>query len=321
MVCPGRLRFIPLAKSRAFRQYSPMQSGSHTDYPESAVSSVFATALDSLRGTSIGGSVDEILPMITGGKMLRARLVLRIGAVTGLAAEMLNCYAAALEMIHAASLLHDDVIDSSERRRGMPSFWVAKGTSGAILLGDLLMCRALTMVGRHGNASVRDDLLEFVEEMCDAEAEQELMLRGAEPDWGTCLSTARRKTGALFAFAASCCVDAEDAAMKAGLVESGYEIGTAYQLADDIFDAYGDAAEAGKSLGNDAPSEKVTAASAFKNSGDVDPIAHVGDLCGASVERLSPWPDVQAAWREYLKEDLQPVIGRFVEHFEGKLVS
>ncbi|MDP6848973.1 MAG: polyprenyl synthetase family protein [Kiritimatiellia bacterium] len=298
-----------------------MQLISQTEFRESAIASVVDTAVDSLRGTSIGDAVDDILPMITGGKMLRARLVLRIGAVVGVRVDVLNCYAAALEMIHAASLLHDDVIDSSERRRGMPSFWVARGTSGAILLGDLLMCRALTMVGRQDNSSVRDDLLQAVEEMCDAEAEQELMLRGAEPDWATCISTARRKTGALFAFAASCCVDPEDASMKASLAESGYEIGTAYQLADDILDAYGDAAKAGKSLGNDAPSEKVTAASVFKNGGGVDPIAYVEDLCSASVERLSPWPRVRAAWREYMQEDLRPVIGRFVEHFEGELVS
>jgi len=133
------------------------------------------------------------------------------------------------------------------------------------------------------------------------------------------MSTARRKTGALFAFAASCCADGDEDGMKAGLVESGYEVGTAYQLADDIFDAYGDPDEAAKSLGNDAPSDKVTAASAFKNGTSVDPIACVKDLCDSSVERLSPWPRIRDAWQEYLLMDLSPAIGRFVRDFEGGL--
>ena len=178
-------------------------------------------AADSLRETSVGPLVDEMRALLVGGKMLRARLALRLSGASDVPHAVCLRIAAAVEMIHAASLLHDDVIDHAFLRRGESAFWVTKGATGSILLGDLVVARAVKMMTDTGRLSLVCDLVAALGEMCDAEAQQELLLRNRQPDWATCVSIARRKTGSLFAFAAQSCAG-ENAALRAALREAGY---------------------------------------------------------------------------------------------------
>lgn len=256
-----------------------------------------------LRETTLRLLDRDVERLMAGGKMLRARMPFRIGQATGVSHNTLLHVAAVTEMIHTASLLHDDVIDGGVLRRGAPSFWVERGVSGAILLGDMLLFKALDVICKVENARLAQPLVRFAGEVCQAESEQELILRGREIDWDDCVRIARGKTGALFAFTAYACGGA-DPKLTEALKEAGYDVGTAYQLSDDILDAKGSPTAAGKTLGTDSARSKNTVMSCLPANGN--PIAYIEDLCESARARLAPWPDVQQAWEEYMAQDLMP---------------
>lgn len=282
--------------------------------------------LDSLRKTALGPVIDELSGAIGGGKMLRARLTLKVGSATDAPRDTLRRAAAAVEMVHAASLLHDDVIDGGLLRRGVPSFWKKKSVSGAILLGDLLVCKAVQMLDGIENGRLGGMLVRQAAEMCDAEAEQELVTGGNAKDpgfaggcagasWEKGVSVARRKTGSLFAFAAAA-TDGSDEKRGAALLEAGYRIGTAYQLADDLMDACGESVRDGKDLGKDALNGKLTSVSALRRT-NMLVLQSIRDLREDSWRLLIAWPALKNAWNEYLANDFDPVIALFAGEYSG----
>ena len=107
-----------------------------------------------------------------------------------------------MEIIHGASLLHDDVIDGGLLRRGAPTFWKKHGTNGAILLGDLLVFKGLDLLIQVDRPDLLQELINMSADVCQSEVEQELLLRGSPGTWEECEQIARAKTGSLFAFAA-----------------------------------------------------------------------------------------------------------------------
>lgn len=274
--------------------------------------------LERLAGTSLRPILGDLKNALGAGKMLRARLALRVGPANHVPHAVLVGAAAAVEMTHAASLLHDDVIDGARLRRQAPTFWVEKGRAGAILLGDLLVYQALQIVQRAQETLV-GPFIKMAGEMCDAEAEQELILRHAPPDWNKCLSLARRKTGALFAFPGYAAAGA-DPELRAALTEAAYAAGTAYQLADDLFDAFGDAATADKTLGTDAAHGKLTAVSACLD-GQRDPRVTIDRLCATGDRLLAPWPSIRRAWDDYLRLDFLPSLRPLTAGFALEAVS
>ena len=260
----------------------------------------------SLSETVLRNLTSDCKTLVGSGKMLRSRLAFRVGPAADVSHRTLVYAAAAVEMIHAASLLHDDVIDGGYLRRGAPTFWVERGVSGAILVGDLMLFKALDVVSEVQSGRLTRKLIKMTGEVCDAESEQELLLRNTKPDWENCVKIARRKTGALFAFSAFAC-GGEDERLSDALSESGYIIGTAYQLADDILDAHGSPEKSGKSHGSDESRQKTTAVTS--NIGNQrDPVAYVESLCRKADSNLDPWPEVQAAWREFMSKDMQPAL-------------
>ena len=246
--------------------------------------------------------------LLATGKMLRSRMAYRIGPVSGISRRDLTRACASVEMIHAASLLHDDVIDGGIVRRGAPAFWREQGISGAILLGDLLLFKALDIT-----CTARPDgkwtsrLVRLTGEVCEAESEQELVLRGSKSTWDNCVSIARRKTGALFAFIGYVLGNGNEQ-LQAALEASGYAVGTAYQLADDILDATGTEEVSGKTLGTDEARHKTTAVSAAQANLGVDPAASIEAFCATSQNNLSRWPDFQESWTVYLEQDICPAL-------------
>ena len=265
---------------------------------------------DSLRTTSLAPMINEISRAIGGGKMLRAKLTLTIGTASGAQRDDLIRAAAAVEMVHAASLLHDDVVDGGMLRRGAPTFWQEKSVSGAILLGDLMVCKAVQMLEEIENRRLGGLLVRMSAEMCDAEVEQELVTRGAPGDWDKSVSMIRRKTGSLFAFAAAA-ADGINGPRADALMEAGYQLGTAFQMADDLMDASGKGELDGKDLGQDAARGKLTSVSA-RNTDQARARHCITDLCQTSSGLLAPWPPVQGAWLAYLKSDMGPVIDKFL---------
>ena len=260
-----------------------------------------------LRATPLGQMIEDFGSLLGSGKMLRSRMAYRLEPTSGVPREELVAACAAVEMIHAASLLHDDVIDGGIVRRGSPTFWLERGISGAILLGDLLLFKAL-----HISCNIKDrndwtsKLVALTGEVCEAESVQELLLRGGPPTWAQCVQIARQKTGALFAFIGYAS-GANEPGLQPILTEAGYLIGTSYQLADDILDITGNEEISGKTLGTDRKHNKVTAASVMIAS-QVDPVHEIKVLCQRAESSLAGWPAVHEAWQRYYDEDIHPTL-------------
>ena len=269
------------------------------------VHEIIVTRVDKLASSLVDLDVSRMMP----GKMLRSRLAGRLiegipGADDWSDAAQLS---AAIELAHTASLCHDDVIDNAEVRRGLPSLWCVTGASGAVLIGDILLCEAIELVMGTDGGRYLTEFLAKLKEVITAEAKGELMLRGTILDEPTCLELARGKTGPLFAFVAGVC-GREDRDLGMALEEAGYLIGTAYQLADDLLDRIGDENIAGKTLGTDQRRGKFTLAR------DEQDVLHseVHRLCKSAVHRLAGWDQAEDAIRHYLAEDIQPLFQQFL---------
>ena len=139
-------------------------------------------------------------------------------------------------------------------------------------------------------------------------AEQVVVFRGSVPRWEYCLTIARRKTGPLFAFSAYVC-GGHDEKLSMALLEAGYAVGTAYQLADDILDATGTVSESGKTLGSDSARSKTTAATAAAHS-HIDTAGYVDKICADAEKLLEPWPTILQAWQGYMKAEMRPALTR-----------
>lgn len=259
-----------------------------------------------LRGTDIAKFFPEKNNIMGSGKMLRARLALCLGTANGIGEKTCTHAAAAVEIIHGASLLHDDVIDGGILRRGAPAFWKKHGINGAILLGDFLVLKAMGLLGGIDRPDLLKELIALATEVCQSEIEQELVLRGAAGTWEECEQIARSKTGSLFAFAAVAAASGVPGQADA-LREAGFILGTAYQLADDILDVSGNEALSGKTLGKDSERGKTTAITAIRNAPE-NPGKHVYSLLEASSEQLGAWPRLQEAWDEFLTVTMKPVL-------------
>ena len=242
--------------------------------------------------------------MLVGGKLLRTRFAARVtgGVVEGLEGGDAARLCAAVEMVHTASLCHDDVIDNAPVRRSRPALWRRTSASGAVLIGDLLMCEAIDLLLEVEGGRYLAPFVSKLREVCATEAEQELRLRGQRLDEATCLRIARGKTGPLFAFLGRVCGGGH-ASLARALEEAGYRVGAAYQLADDLLDCVGDADIAGKTLGTDCSRRKFTLAS----QGGRRLRERMSELCRSAVTDLSPWPAAMEGLERFLEEDVRPL--------------
>lgn len=238
------------------------------------------------------------------GKMLRTRLGYALCGDTNNRLDEIVKACAATELIHTATLFHDDVIDGASLRRGQPSLWKEIGSTGAILLGDLFFSSSLGLVVASGNIQHIRSFVTKVREVCAKEMVHELVYKGREVDGRTCLDIARGKTGPLFAFIGEVC-GGHDARKAQALCEAGYHLGAAYQIADDLIDVTGSEELIGKTLGTDRKRRKFTLAQADNVSEFV--IADtINTLCKSAVELVGSWPDLLPGLEEYIVSDLLP---------------
>lgn len=261
-----------------------------------------------LKDTNIAKLLPANKNLLGSGKMLRSRLTLFLANANGVDEQTAVHAGAAVDMIHGASLLHDDVIDGGILRRGAPTFWKKYGTNGAILLGDLLMFKALALLTEVGRTDLLQELIDRTGEVCRSEVEQELILRGTPGTWEECEEVGRYKTGSLFAFAAVAGGNGEKDQAEA-LREAGYILGTAYQLADDVLDASGNEEVSGKTLGTDDQRGKTTAITATKNAPN-NPVDYIYSLLEASTAQLAAWPEIHGAWNTFLNVTIKPVLSK-----------
>jgi octaprenyl-diphosphate synthase len=205
----------------------------------------------------------------TPGKTLRAICVLlasRLGPRGGRPAPI--DLALAAELVHAATLLHDDVIDEGTERRGVPAARMVYGNSASILGGDHLLIEALRRVERLGHRELLAELLGVIGEMIAAEAIQLERRGGAALEldptpaarFATYLQVARGKTASLFRWSlrAGGTAGGLGPSALAALGDAGEALGVAFQLADDLLDLEGSTDALGKSALSDLREGKLT---------------------------------------------------------------
>jgi len=249
-------------------------------------------------------------PGLAIGKMLRTRFAARLFSAPPNphhAAEIKNACVAA-ELVHTASLVHDDIIDGALIRRSQPALWKMSGPNSAVLMGDLLYCESLLYLLKDDNMPYAGIFVEKVREVCLAEIEQEIELRTRRIDHDCYIQIVRSKTGPLFAFLGYVC-GCDDYELSIALEEAGYLTGTAYQIADDLIDVVGSEPAAGKTLGTDELRKKFTIA---QGPQDDYPVAShsIESLVYSAVSLLTKWPNHQKALFDFFITDLQPILDK-----------
>jgi octaprenyl-diphosphate synthase len=196
----------------------------------------------------------------SGGKRLRpALLLLSCGAVGYREAPRFQL-AAVVEFIHTATLLHDDVVDESQLRRGRSTANAAFGNAASVLVGDFLYSRAFQMMVELDNMRVMQVLAEATNTIAGGEVLQLMGSHDPEVDQARYLEVIRRKTAKLFEASArlGAVLAGSPRALETGLADYGMHVGTAFQLIDDVLDYSGDETTIGKSLGDDLSEGKPT---------------------------------------------------------------
>ena len=190
-----------------------------------------------------------------GGKRLRPLLTLLSAKALGYSGDHHVLVAAIIEFIHSATLLHDDVVDESDLRRGKPSANAAFGNSASVLTGDFLYSRAFQMMVRTANMGVLDVMAETTNKISEGEVLQLLNCKDPSVSEEKYLQVIYHKTGKLFE--ASCELaavihpDANNLKFKSVLKDYGRYIGNAFQIIDDVLDYIGDEKTIGKKPGDD----------------------------------------------------------------------
>src|SRR5919197_1947250 len=198
--------------------------------------------------------------VVAGGKRLRPALLLLACGALGYRGEARLTAAAVIEFIHTATLLHDDVVDESQLRRGAPTANAAFGNAASVLVGDFLYSRSFQMMVELDDMRVLRVLAEATNLIAAGEVMQLMGSHDPQVDEARYLEVIRRKTAKLFEAAARIgAVLARSAPqVEDGLARYGAHVGTAFQLIDDVLDYSGDEAAIGKSLGDDLAEGKPT---------------------------------------------------------------
>jgi|TARA_B110000971_G_scaffold55799_1_gene56785 octaprenyl-diphosphate synthase len=195
------------------------------------------------------------------GKRLRPALVLLSSGLLGSVSNQQHQIAAIIEFIHTATLLHDDVVDESELRRGKSTANHIFGNAASVLVGDFLYSRAFQMMVEIKNMRVMDILSEATNIIAEGEVLQLLNLHNADVSEAAYLKVIHYKTAKLFEAAArlgAVISGGNNSSDEENLALYGMHLGTAFQLVDDVLDINGDAEKTGKNLGDDLAEGKPT---------------------------------------------------------------
>lgn len=194
------------------------------------------------------------------GKMLRPALALLAGRSFGEIGRPHHQLAAVVEMIHVATLVHDDVLDGADRRRGVSTANDEFGIEAAVLLGDYLFATAFALSANLENRLASRYLAFVTGVVCQGEIAQIRECGNLDLPEEVYLDVIEKKTAWLFAASARVGAEYQEAPEAAcrALSDYGMRLGTAFQIVDDCLDLVGDESIAGKTLGTDAGQGKVT---------------------------------------------------------------
>lgn len=196
----------------------------------------------------------------SGGKRLRPALLLLCAGACHYPGPHHHELAVVVEFIHTATLLHDDVVDESNLRRGRRTANATFGNAASVLVGDFLYSRAFQMMVRVQSMRVMEVLADATNTIAEGEVLQLLNVHNAEVTEQAYLEVIRRKTAKLFEAAArlGAILGGAPREIEEGFAAYGAHLGTAFQLVDDVLDYSGDLHETGKNLGDDLNEGKPT---------------------------------------------------------------
>ncbi len=222
-------------------------------------------ALNDLLISQLGSDIDLIEQVSqyliqSGGKRVRPLVTLMTARALNTQNEHHIPLAASIECLHTATLFHDDVVDSSDARRGQPSANAIFGNSASILVGDFVYSRAFQMMVSVGRLDVLKLLADTTNQISEGEVWQLKNQHRADVSEAEYDQVITRKTAVLFEAAAACAglaTDQPDEVIGA-LKTYGLELGFAFQLIDDYLDYAGDSDDLGKNLGDDLADGKCT---------------------------------------------------------------
>ncbi|MCQ2201720.1 MAG: polyprenyl synthetase family protein [Bacteroidales bacterium] len=210
-------------------------------------------------------SPNKLLAIVThyilrrGGKKMRPMLVFLSALQSGGVTKSSNIAAALIELLHTATLVHDDVVDESEERRGQKSVNALWNSKVAVLVGDFFLARGLQMATENGELAILKTVSDAVQEISEGEIEQMEHARKLDIKEETYYEVIRKKTATLIAACTKCgaiSAGAREETIQA-MYEYGLNLGIAFQIKDDIFD-YQKSSLLGKPTGNDIKERKLT---------------------------------------------------------------
>jgi octaprenyl-diphosphate synthase len=216
-----------------------------------------------------------------GGKRLRPALLLLAAGASGYRGESAIRLGAVVEMIHSATLIHDDVIDGADTRRGRPSANARWGNHMSVLAGDWLYMQSFEMALRERNFAVLDILIDLTQNMVEGELLQLTRLGQIDLNEAEATELAYRKTACLFSGCArlGAVLGKQSKEIEDGLADYGRNAGLAFQLVDDLLDFTASPEKLGKPVLSDLKEGKVTLPLIFALQAQATP-AHAADAVG-----------------------------------------
>ena len=196
----------------------------------------------------------------SGGKRLRPVLTLAASKLCGYEGTSHHGLAACVEFIHTATLLHDDVVDESDLRRGQDSANAIWGNKPSVLVGDFLFSRAFHILVQNGSLPVLDILSKASADLAEGEVMQLITANDTETSESAYLDVISAKTAVLFAAACElgAVVGERPDVEREALQAYGMNLGIAFQLVDDVLDYSASQADLGKAVGDDFQDGKIT---------------------------------------------------------------
>ena len=237
--------------------------------PHDRLAALLAEDLDAVNALIRARMASEHAPRIpevtahlveAGGKRLRPMLTLAAARLCGYSGDDHVKLAATVEFIHTATLLHDDVVDESQQRRGRPTANLLWDNQSSVLVGDYLFARSFQLMVETGSLRVLDILANAAATIAEGEVLQLTAARNLATTESTYLQIVRGKTAALFSAATEVggvIANAPEDQVRA-LHAYGDALGIAFQIADDLLDYQGDSGATGKNVGDDFREGKLT---------------------------------------------------------------
>ncbi|WP_147361057.1 octaprenyl diphosphate synthase [Colwellia sp. RSH04] len=196
----------------------------------------------------------------SGGKRMRPMLTVLAARALGYSGKDHCAIAAIIEFIHTATLLHDDVVDESNMRRGRETANAMFGNGASVLVGDFLYTRSFQMMTKLANMRIMDILSDATNIVAEGEVLQLMNCNDPDTTEESYLQVIYCKTAKLFEAATrlAAVISGQDAVVEQAMTDYGKYLGTAFQLVDDIMDYTADAKEMGKNVGDDLAEGKPT---------------------------------------------------------------